>query len=292
MNLKKIKFLWVPIFILLVLAAFSTLNKTIQRPPRQDVSEELFQGITYRRFARTSPRPLVIHMLEIDLSFPGINFFVTPGDDSIDMDLRARRTTDFVNEFGPQLAINGSFFEPFSAQLPWDYYPRLGDPVDVQGFAMSNHQVYSNARDDWPILCLGAAYVQIRDAECDLDVTQALAGNHMLLRDGAVVAPDDDGLHPRTAVATNNSGSKLWLIVVDGRQTNYSEGVTLWELAEIALEAGADIALNLDGGGSSTMVMKGENGVQVLNAPYHTNIPMRERPVGNHLGIFALPLEQ
>ena len=80
--------------------------------------------------------------------------------------------------------------------------------------------------------------------------------------------------------------------MVDGRQPKYSEGVTLWELAEITLEAGADIALNLDGGGSSTMVMRGDSGTNILNAPFHTNIPMRERPVGNHLGIFALPLEQ
>ena len=111
----------------------------------------------------------------------------------------------------------------------------------------------------------------------------------MLLQDGIIVAPTDAALHPRTAVATNSSGSKLWLIVVDGRQPQYSEGVTFWELAEIAREAGADTALNLDGGGSSTMVMRSGNGPKILNAPFHTNIPMRERPVGNHLGIFALP---
>ncbi len=284
--------IWLPILLILALVGFGKINKTSQRPPRQAFSKELFQGITYQQSTRNTPRSLVIHMLEIDLMVPGIDFLVTPGDDSVDMDLRARTTTEFANEFGVQLAINGSFFQPFHADLPWDYYPRVGDPVDIKGFAMSDRRVYSEDFLDWPLLCLSAERVQIWHEACDSQYSQGLAGNHMLLQAGVIVAPEDEALHPRTAVATNSSGSKLWLIVVDGRQSRYSEGVTLWELAEIALEAGADFALNLDGGGSSTMVLRSNDGTNILNAPFHTNIPMRERPVGNHLGIFALPLEQ
>ncbi len=287
-----IKSFCVMCFLLLIIVSFEKGYQQIQRPPRQNISEELFQGITYTRLARSSPRPLVIHIIEIDLTIPAIDFFVTPGDETTEMDLRARKTTEFANEFGVQLAINGSFFEPFHAELPWDYYPQPGDPVNINGLAMSDHHVYSEARQDWPILCLASQRVQISDADCQQGDTQALAGNHMLLKDSIVVAPVDQALHPRTAVATNGSGSKLWLIVVDGRQPKYSEGVTLGELAEIALEVGAEAALNLDGGGSSTMVMRGDSEAKILNAPFHTNIPMRERPVGNHLGIFALPLEQ
>lgn len=283
---------WLSLILLAALLAFGEIREAVQRPPRQDITETLFEGVTYRRFARTTPRPLMIHVLEIDLDAPGIGFLVTPGDDSIAMDLRARTTTEFANEFGVQIAINGSFFEPFHAQLPWDYYPRLGDPVNIKGFAMSDRRVYSEDKQKWPILCLTAAHVQILYTACADEDTQGLAGNHLLLQDGEIVAPEDEALHPRTAVAINSSGTRLWLIVIDGRQTRYSEGVTLWELAEIALEAGADIALNLDGGGSSTMVMRGDSGTNILNAPFHTNIPMRQRPVGNHLGIFALPFEQ
>lgn len=79
----------------------------------------------------------------------------------------------------------------------------------------------------------------------------------------------------------------LWLILIDGRQRNYSEGVTLNELADIAIALGAETALNLDGGGSTTLVVAGPNGPQTLNSPIHTRIPMRQRPVGNHLGLFA-----
>jgi exopolysaccharide biosynthesis protein len=90
----------------------------------------------------------------------------------------------------------------------------------------------------------------------------------------------------------DKAGETLWLIVVDGRQQNYSEGVTLAELAGIAVELGADRALNLDGGGSSTLVMARDRGAKVLNAPIHTRVPMRERPVANHLGVYAQPVDE
>ena len=77
------------------------------------------------------------------------------------------------------------------------------------------------------------------------------------------------------------------LMIVDGRQPNYSEGITLSELAELMREFGAYHALNLDGGGSSTLVVAGVDGQpRVLNSPIHTRIPGRERPVATHLGVY------
>ena len=52
----------------------------------------------------------------------------------------------------------------------------------------------------------------------------------------------------------------LMLFVIDGRQPNYSEGVRLEELAHIGIEYGADAMINLDGGGSSTLVVEDQNG--------------------------------
>jgi exopolysaccharide biosynthesis protein len=101
----------------------------------------------------------------------------------------------------------------------------------------------------------------------------------------------EDKPYPRVAAAVNREGTKLWLIAVDGKQPLYSEGITIAELTKIATDLGAYAALNLDGGGSTTLVMSTNQGSRVLNAPIHTRIPMRERPVGNHLGFYALPEE-
>ncbi len=68
--------------------------------------------------------------------------------------------------------------------------------------------------------------------------------------------------HPRTAVAKLNDG-KLLMVTVDGRQPNVSVGMNLFELAEMLLELGAVEAMNLDGGGSTTMFLKD----RVVNQP-------------------------
>ncbi|GIU83072.1 MAG: phosphodiester glycosidase family protein [Acidobacteria bacterium] len=68
--------------------------------------------------------------------------------------------------------------------------------------------------------------------------------------------------HPRTAIAKLKDG-KILMITVDGRQPGYSVGMTLQELAEFLLEMGATDAINLDGGGSTTMFLDGK----VVNRP-------------------------
>ncbi|HEX6383824.1 MAG TPA: phosphodiester glycosidase family protein [Anaerolineae bacterium] len=276
------------LFLSMVVIGFQ--DYPLKRPPRAYHSVELFQGVEYTRRIRAVPRPLVIHTVSIDLTAPGLGFLVTPNDPG--MEIAARTTSAFLREFGAQVAINGSFFEPFRARAPWDYYPRSGERVHVRGLAVSNSAPYSEPEEAWPMLCIAAGRVTIDRAGCPADTTQALAGNHLLVENRVPVVADDDRLHPRTAVAVGPEGVTLWLVVVDGRQRRYSEGVTLAELADIILELGADVAINLDGGGSSTLVAAGPRGPEVLNAPIHTGIRMRQRPVANHLGVYARPLIQ
>lgn len=234
----------------------------------------------------------MIHVVEIDMGAQGIGFLVTPGDGSKGLEVTARTTSEFVEEFSLQVAINGSFSVPFRAgSFLWDYYPHSGDPVDVTGLATSNGEPYSDD-EEWPVICITAERAEISQSGCPEGTSQALAGSQILVKDEEpTVQQGSGGLHPRTAVAVDEGGETLWLIVVDGRQRGYSEGVTLGELAGIAVEVGADRALNLDGGGSSTLVIADGNGSQALNSPIHTRIPTRQRPVANHLGVYALPIE-
>jgi exopolysaccharide biosynthesis protein len=74
---------------------------------------------------------------------------------------------------------------------------------------------------------------------------------------------------------------------VDGRQPFYSQGATFVELAELLRKQGAYVAMSMDGGGSATLVVEGQAGTpRILNTPIDNYIPGRERPVGNHLGIY------
>lgn len=83
--------------------------------------------------------------------------------------------------------------------------------------------------------------------------------------------------HPRTLVGVSQDNRTLWLVVADGRAEGRS-GLTLCEAAQFLLEQGAHDALQLDGGGSSTLVVRG----RVRNVPSDG----RERPVANALLLF------
>lgn len=94
-----------------------------------------------------------------------------------------------------------------------------------------------------------------------------VSGSEELLAAGTVLATDDTALAPRTAVGIDRDTGHLLLVVVDGR-SDVSRGMTLVELARLLGRLGAEYALNLDGGGSSTMVAADDQGTpRVVNVP-------------------------
>lgn len=262
----------------------------LSRPARAPVTRTLFDGVKYRRLVRHSPRPMLIHIVEIDLQAPGISVAVTAPTDPESRYFEAQTTSDFLENSGTQLAINGSFFYPFHSETPWNYYPRSGEPVSPIGQSIADGIPLVPARKDWGVLCIDAERrAAIFPMACPPATQQAIAGQSTLSLDGQ--HPDtSDRAYPRTVIAVDAGGETLWSILVDGRQPGYSEGATLEELAQIARDLGAIAALNLDGGGSTTLAVEAGSGARVLNSPIHTRIPGRERPVANHLGIRARPL--
>ncbi|MBE9082491.1 MULTISPECIES: phosphodiester glycosidase family protein [unclassified Tolypothrix] len=265
----------------------------ILRPSRSDRQQVLFQGIVYQRRAVSQMRPVMLHIVTIDLSAPGVKPLVTPGLPEKGKKTNARTTSEFLNEFKLQLAVNGSYFHHFYEKSPWDYYPHSGDPSYPLGEVISNGHRYSKPEENKAVLCFAQNNLAqiFANGKCPKDTFQAIAGQEMLVTEGKPVIShlQENKPYPRLAAAINQKGNKLWLIAVDGKQPFYSEGLTLTELTKTAIDLGADAAINMDGGGSVTLVMGKANGAKILNAPAHTKLPMRERPVGNHLGFYALP---
>lgn len=118
----------------------------------------------------------------------------------------------------------------------------------------------------------------------------AISGGPVLIRHGVNVLPANDQdfnmteKHPRTAIGQKATGEVLW-VVVDGRQAEWSEGISLLELAELLLVRGAVDALNLDGGGSSIMIVNHE----IVNHPSdyaQFGQPGHERPIANVIALF------
>ncbi len=260
------------------------------RPAPVPKKEEIMDGVTYLRIVRYLPHSMVAHVLVIDKKNRKLQIMVTPPDEISGGVLKARTTSQFLEEFGVQIAINGDGFFPWWSRSPVDYYPHVGDPVTPNGFAASYGDRYADGLQD--IRPEPTVYVSRRNEltfnKPPNKIYHALSGDRMLLQGGEVISGlDDTEMDPRTAVGTNRNGRFVFLVVVDGRQPFYSEGATFTELAELLRELGAFYAMSLDGGGSSTMVIEGKDGKPIIiNSPIDSYIPMRERPVANHLGVF------
>ncbi len=264
------------------------------RPAPIPTKETLYEGVTYRRVVWYFPNPMIAHVLVIDTKTKGIKFLVTPADSNSETPLNARTTSQFLDEFGVQIAINGDGFSPWWSRGLADYYPHVGDPIAPLGFSASQGDDYWQGVEleegERPTL-----YISRRNAFTFNDkpnrVYSAISGDRMLVLQGQPISGlDDSGLDPRTAIGLNRNGRYLYLVVVDGRQPFYSAGISFADLAQLLIDQGAYSAMSLDGGGSSTMVMEGESGGPViLNSPIDNYIPGRERPIANHFGVYANP---
>ncbi len=120
-------------------------------------------------------------------------------------------------------------------------------------------------------------------------LTQLISGNGYLIKNGVAYpalgdydqsgASFNDARHPRTFVGLSDDSNTVYLCTVDGRQAS-SLGMNFTEMANFLLSIGVKDAFNLDGGGSTTMVVRGE----VVNSP---SDPGGERSVANTLQVIS-----
>ncbi|MDX8363798.1 S-layer homology domain-containing protein [Cytobacillus sp. IB215665] len=118
-----------------------------------------------------------------------------------------------------------------------------------------------------------------------------LTSGPMLVKDGKPYLTIDENSSrakekaPRSAVAIDSSKNRVFFVTVDGRQSGYSTGMNLKEFAEYVASLGADRAINLDGGGSTTMVARehGDQYASVANKPSDG----RERAVSTSLHVVS-----
>ncbi len=101
---------------------------------------------------------------------------------------------------------------------------------------------------------------------------EVMGGSDNIIMQNGQLVDEWDERHPRTCIGFSADSSKVYFVVIDGRSTS-STGVTLSEAAGVFLGLGAVNAVNLDGGGSSCMVVNGE----VVNTPSDGSL----RAVGN-----------
>jgi hypothetical protein len=304
------------------LALLATALVALTQPPATSSlswqTTQPFVGVTYFDRAAMQPRPLRMHVAQIDVHAPGIRFKVSaPGGDR---EVIRQSTLAFLKQERAQLAINGHFFLPFPSEdrTAW-----------VIGLGASEGHVFSafeSPAQSYALVAYGPALNIDRDNQASIvhhDASHAdgthvrepvtlwnvVAGSSQIVTGGRVTVPvyrDDnhfdgeldpggpndysnsnpwaDATTARTAIGLSKDRRTLTLFTVDVR--GGSEGMRLSEVASLLIrDFGVTDALNLDGGGSTTMAMEGAQGTPAIVNVSSDN--PSGRVVATSLAVFA-----
>jgi hypothetical protein len=221
-----------------------------------------------RQLVRRASGPRDVWVQEVDLCAAGVSLRATRESE------RRATVPSWASSAGVEVAVNADFFS-------YDTYLPSGATMG-NGVAWGHADSRSNG-----VVAFGRDRVLLSPPSEVLDplpgwMREAIGGHPQILRDGEVLDQSGDLCtvrHPRSALGLSQDGHTLYLFVVDGRSSR-SIGMTCEEEASMLRELGAWNAINLDGGGSSTMWVRGEG---VLNAT-SDGAP---RTVSNHLGVNA-----
>ncbi len=307
-----------PLFFLIVVSCLC-----VQGAHTETVSTHPYRGVTYIRRAELSPRRLIMHIVLIDMAAPGLAFKLTPPGGTRDT---VRQTTaDFLNQEHAQVAIDVHFFLPFPSDdtndnvvgfaasqgtvySPFEPQPIAPDYVDqsyaiIPYAAALNIDPYNRAR----IVHRDPSYPDNKHVLEPVRIWNAVSGSAQIVTDGTKTIPDysgpPDGLNPlygytngnswyfypaaRTAIGLTRHNETLVLFTVD--ESGGSDGMTVGEMADL-LVADYNIynALNLDGGGSTSMAIQdpATHLGQIVNAP---GDDPAGRATGSNLAVFAEP---
>ncbi|MGO8700277.1 MAG: phosphodiester glycosidase family protein [Limisphaerales bacterium] len=257
------------------------------------------------------PDLMVIYALRVDLTDPDIQLYATPriaNNYGVDARETAGYTvSNFLTMHGLQVAVNANYFhDPGTSDTESPSYTvPPGTPFDVIGLLISKGVVVSpQDSDDYTASFLFTTNNQVTfyptnwPANPTTGIETAVTGLYTVLRNNLNVGSNYIGngdfvhqVNPRTALGLSQDREYLYVLVIDGRQPGYSNGALDWETAKWLQKLGAWDGANMDGGGSSCMVIEGTTGKPIeLNHDSAAAAYGIERTVGSQLGIYAKPL--
>lgn len=224
---------------------------------------------------RTYTQNSYIHISQIDLQCKNVELVVSAPEDN------GLTVSEFAQKYAASVAINGSFYRkdmtPIGLTLSnGKQWKKTRDFTNKVFFACDkNNRCFiepkgklSQTNPNWRVAISGWQSYNAKTGKFECAKTDKVGCKPNIF----------DTRHPRTMIGLDKAKRYLSLVVVEGRQFGFS-GMTLDELAELATSLQLDTALNLDGGGSATMVVSGKR---------RSELPLlqpNERNVANHLGV-------
>ena len=286
---------------LLVLALLMAGGAATTKPAATQQTGQLFPGVQHLHRTQREPRLLDMHLVIIDLRTPGLRFrFTEPNGDQTPGELTAETPRDYLVRVGAQVAINaGSYFPNPKMPHVDNYYLGVSDGSRYSPFTYGESAINISRENIATIIDANpddrAAGVASYRSSPQVELYNAIGAKNRILARGVNVGGEHyNGVncdkncschdpHPRTAMGVT-ADQKLVLFTVDGRQPGRSMGMTTSEVADVLLEYGVTDAVNLDGGGSTQLVVADPQ-PHVVNRPSDG----KERAVGGNLAVFLPP---
>jgi len=253
---------------------------------------DLFPGIKHVFIDTDTPRPLKINVIRIDLTRKDLGFMTVKRDpdwgkpmpDHPSLPIRTRRITvpAFMENARDQgidmlVAVNATAWSPWKPPYTHTYAAKMG-------LVISDGEMIDEANGRPVFLITKKGEFQIRKIAKGEDVSHirlALTGFAMILENGKTMGSPK--LAPRTAYGLSENNHYMIIMTVDGRMKGISEGLGTKELGEWMRQYGAVVALNMDGGGSTTLVVfDGKDGFRRLTTK------LFYRKVATALGIYRI----
>lgn len=175
-------------------------------------------------------------------------------------------TSTFAEQAGADIAINGSFFDTRAGGSV--VFLRVNGEVIAEG--APNRQLYTeNGGLAWNEIEMPVILPRPKDGWAAAPYKNVLTSGPLLILADSLQSFNNDSFnqnrHPRTAVGITDD-RRLLLLAVDGRSFQ-GYGMTIQETAVLMGKLGASYALNLDGGGSTTMWIRGKTANNIVNYP-------------------------
>jgi len=236
-------------------------------------------AVVYTHETRKNPAQR-LHILSVDLTNPGVRVVVRPGAPDPDTSagpwetaLETVRTV--ATRDGLYAAVNGGAFEE---KLPADPSRRglpyaRGHWAKMSGRTMSDGKLWSegNVNSNASVLVTKDGKVQIATFKTrpPPDAVEIATGFQQIVLNKKNVIRGGTEVAPRTAVGVDFASTKLIFLVVDGRRPDECVGMTDKQVADEMIRLGCHNAIALDGGGSSTMVLRDTPDAEprLLNTP-------------------------
>ena len=284
---------------------FGLVASSVMHAADWDSAKELHPGIRLVQHQRTEPRRIRLHCVRIDLATPGLKLCTTGRADAWSVDSKEtlrQSTRDFIRLSTSTtkpivFAANADAFSPWPA--PWN----KSTPTNLSGLAVADGVVVSPATGSPSLLIdkSGKASMQQTNPGFSTDHVQlAVSGFSLCLIDGKP-QPSGTDLHPRTGLGISADGRFIFVMAIDGRKYS-SRGATTHELGTWLQEHGADDAINMDGGGSTTLAWwnpksDSDDKCELINSPVGSGLKFEseladrayiptERFNGNNLGVY------